>query len=558
LQAAPSPGGPIDKGCGRRLAERQVASYHRRVGLRRPALVALGVVSALALGADSVPGTAANSRGTLRVVVSQGPPTLDPALTVFRVGWGSPHWYGTCATLMAFRDAPAPDGFQVEPEAAAGPPEVSRDGRTYTFTVRKGLRFSDGTPLTAKNFHHALGRVLHPVMRSPNAERLADVKDVDSSRWRLRIELRKPSADLATRLAFWYACPVPLGFPVDPAGVPLMVSSGPYYVADYEPDKRIVLERNPHYRGRRPSTIDRFLITFGGTIEENIEAVADGRADILGNEIPTEFRSGLARRFGVNKSQLFRVRGIAIRMLVLNTSRSLFRDNVALRKAVNLALDRPALLRVSGSTSVANELTDQILTRWMPGWVDHRLYPLEGPNLGLAARLADGNQRRGKAILWTSLAENALDQAEVIKRNLREIGLEVEVQSFSTAVFNARAGVPGAPYDLSLGTTLLGYPDPANVIVRLLGGENARKPSGNENGARFDVPEYNKRMATANRLTGTARFQAFSRLDADIMRREAPWAPINQHSSWLLVSKRVGCLEMHPVFRIDFAAICLD
>jgi ABC-type transport system substrate-binding protein len=541
-------------GYERRLAERLFASYHRRVGLRRPALVALGVVSALALGADSVPGTAANSRDTLRVVGGgfRILPTFDPALVGYGVG-SSWLLYATCATLTAFRDAPAPEGFQVTPEAAAGPPEVSRDGRTYIFTVRKGLRFSDGSPLTAKNFARGLGRVRDPAMRSSlSAEWLSDVEDVDASRWRLRIELRKPSADLPMRLAFGYACPVPLGFPVDPAGVPLMVSSGPFKVADYEPGKRFVLERNPYYRGTRPHTVDRFLVTLGGTIEENIEAVAEGRADILGSEIPSEFRSDLVRRFGVNKSQLFRVRGIGIRFLVLNTSQPLFRDNAALRKAVNYALDRPALLRVSGRASAAEELTDQILTRWMQGWVDHRLYPLEGPNLDLARRLANGNQRGGKAILWTAgLGQDTLDQAEVIKRNLREIGLEVEVQSFSTAVFNVRAGLPEAPFDLSLGTTLLGYPDPANFIIRLLRDDLPEY-------RRRMLPEYNSRMAAADRLTGAARFQAFSKLDADIMRKEAPWAPIYDHSSWLLVSKRVGCLEMHPVFRIDFAAICLE
>src|SRR5262249_17180910 len=83
---------------------------------------------------------------------------------------------------------------------------------------RSGLRFSDGSPLRAANFARALGRVLNPAMRSPGAEFFADVKSVTAHGLRLRIELSKPSGDLLTRLALPFACPVPLGFPIDPAG----------------------------------------------------------------------------------------------------------------------------------------------------------------------------------------------------------------------------------------------------------------------------------------------------------------------------------------------------
>src|SRR5262245_47732278 len=131
------------------------------------ALVALGVASALALGAaDSAPGLAVGSGGTLRIVVPAGAvPLLDPAVEASPAGWGS-LWYATCATLMAFRDSAGPQGFELRPEAAVGPPEVSADRRTYVFTVRRGLRFSDGSRLTAANFEDALDRVTDPIMLS--------------------------------------------------------------------------------------------------------------------------------------------------------------------------------------------------------------------------------------------------------------------------------------------------------------------------------------------------------------------------------------------------------
>jgi peptide/nickel transport system substrate-binding protein len=513
---------------------------------------------ALALGAvASAPGTAGPSGGTLRVLHSGSAPTLDPAIASEPAGWGA-LWYATCATLFAFRDAPAPAGFIVDPEAAVGVPELSRDGKTYVFTVRKGLRFSDGSPLTAANFARALGRVLNPIMRSEGASVFSDVRRVSASGRRLRIELTRRSGNLPTRLALPYACPLPLGWKIDPAGVPLMVGSGPYYVARYEPGRLAVLERNPHYRGSRPHRVDRIVLTIGGDLDTNIRAVAEGRADVLATEMPSEVRVDLARRYGVNQDQFFLTRGTSVTALLLNTSRPLFRGNAPLRKAVNLALDRATIGRATAGWPVSRTSTDQILTHWMPGWVDHHLYPLKGPNIQLARRFAAGHLRGGKAILWVSTGRGSLDQAEIIVSNLRKIGLEVEVKVLANEVVNATASVPGAAYDMSLGTMPLGFPDPANVIIRLLGGENARKPADNSNYAYFDVPAYNRRMSAANRLVGSTRWRAFAQLDADIMRNEAPWAPLNEGSSSLFVSKRVGCLEMHPVFRTDVAAICLQ
>src|SRR5262249_15856577 len=213
---------------------------------------------------------------------------------------------------------------------------------------------SDGAPLTAANFARALARVLDPAMQSYWAYVLSDVRRVKANGQRLIIELRRPSGDLTTRLAEPFACPVPLGFPVDPAGVPLLVGSGPYYIARHEPQRSLVLARNPYYRGRRPQRVDRVVMTDDGDLNAGIRSVEQGRAeegrgDVLGIEMPRFARDRLAQRYGVNQQQFFRVPGVYTGGLVLNTSRPLFRGNLPLRKAVNLAVDRAAILRAGGS-----------------------------------------------------------------------------------------------------------------------------------------------------------------------------------------------------------------
>jgi peptide/nickel transport system substrate-binding protein len=518
-------------------------------------LIAVGALAlAAALGGTPASRAVARAGGTLRVASPVGPRLLDPALAR---PIASRLLVGTCATLMTA-------GNPLRLEAAAGPPQVTRDRRTYVFTVRRGLHFSDGSPLNAENFAVGLRRVLDPRMLAEAASIYSDITRIAATGRRLRIELRRPSGDLPARLTRPFACPVPLGFPVDPAGVDLMVGSGPYYVAQHEPGL-FVLERNRYYRGPRPQRIDRLVYTIGGELADTIRAVEEERADVLWAEIPSDVRVGLVRRYGINGRQMFRRRGTFVGALVLNTSRPLFRNNRPLREAVNLALDRPELVRQFPGGRLFRPPSDQILSRAMPGWVDHKLYPLDGPNLRLARSLAAGNLRNRNAVLYVSPTGTAgigfPDVPNTIVANLTRIGLRVEVKAFADEVLNAKAGVPREAYDMLFADFWPQYPDPAAQIIGQLGGENARKPFGNTNFAYFDKPAYNRRMAAANALAGKTRYRAFSKLEADILRNEAPWAPIYEGNSWQFVSKRVGCVEFQGTDRIvlmlAYWAICL-
>jgi peptide/nickel transport system substrate-binding protein len=312
--------------------------------------------------------------------------------------------------------------------------------------------------------------------------------------------------------------------------------------------------------------VDRIVITVGGDLNANIQSVEQGDADVLGIEMPRDVRDLLVPRYGVNKQELFRTLGDYTGALVLNTSRPLFQDNVALRRAVNFALDRAAIGLAGGDWQNWFTATDQIVPRSLPGWTDYDLYPLAHPDVKRARALASGHLRGGKAVLYTCTGKlpyarmtctGLVDQAAVIAQNLKEIGLDVEVKVLDANVLFASAGTPGEPYDMLLADFGWDYPDPASMIVPYLAGENAAKPSANTNLAYFDVPRYNREIASADRLVGGPRLRAFSRLDAEIMREQAPWAPLFEGSSSLFLSTRVGCLKVQPMFVRDYAAMCL-
>jgi ABC-type transport system substrate-binding protein len=126
------------------------------------------------------------------------------------------------------------------------------------------------------------------------------------------------------------------------------------------------------------------------------------------------------------RSQLHAAGGASIRFVVLNSARPLFRGNSALRRAVNFAVDRRALVAVRGG-SITGRLTDQYLPASMPGFRDARVYPLTHPDLPRARALARGHTRNGTAALWVKDTPTDIAQAEIIKRNLQPLGLRVTV-----------------------------------------------------------------------------------------------------------------------------------
>ena len=258
---------------------------------------------------------------------------------------------------------------------------------------------------------HALERILNPAMKSTVAggslESIVGAQAMlrrdDHEARRSCREREDPDAeadeagggfrdDVDRAIAL---CVVPESLPVDPDGAKApLPSPAPYFVAQYVPGERIVLERNRFYKGARPQHVDRFVVELGVDIATAFGRVEDGSADYaLGP--PTYFvdnATRLARRYGVNKATVLRrFRYPASGCSRFNASRPLFKANVELRQAVNFAVDRRALTRELGA--YAGTVTDQYLPSTMPGHVQRSIYPLSGPDLNKARALANGNRR---------------------------------------------------------------------------------------------------------------------------------------------------------------------
>jgi peptide/nickel transport system substrate-binding protein len=503
--------------------------------------------------------------GTFRVVFA--PPeqldSMDPAIANTQASWSLLDL--TCARLMTYPDKPGQAAYSLAPEVAAAPPKVSRDGKTYTFRLRRNFRFSDGKPVDARAFARSINRTLAPGLRSLGTRYMEDIvgaRAVQSGRarsangviargYRLTIRLVQPLGDLPARTSMPFFCAVPPNLPADPEGRGAFPGSGPYYVDEYRPGQRIVIKRNRYYRGKRRHYVDGFSVDLtAASPQEVLDRIENGSADWGIVPPPLYFapERRLVEKYGLNKGQ-FHVRpGFTFRGFVPNTSSPLFRGNLRLRQAVNFAIDRKAF----GAGSLGSRLTDQVLPPSLPGYVDAKIYPLREPNLAKARRLASGHLRGGKAVLYVNDLPLTLGVGQTLKQQLSAIGLEVDVRGIPGPALPTRLSTPGEPFDMTfLVTPNVDYYDPYAFLNLLF----ESRFIGRTNWSNLRSPKYDRLLRAASHLRGKARLRAYGRLDVQLARDVAPIAAMAYITEPTLVSKRVGCILLRPA--LDLETACL-
>jgi peptide/nickel transport system substrate-binding protein len=486
-------------------------------------------------------------RGTLVVSQSGDFASLDPALASTREAWELE--YATCAKLLDYPPRGGVAGTRLVPEVARSLPRVSRDRRTYVFRVRDGLRFSDGSRVTARSFARALERARAPELLSPAEPYLREVAWWKARVNVLTIHLRKPAPDFLQRLALPYFCAVPASTPAEPTDAP--PSAGPLYVARHVRGRSLLLLRNPYYAGPRRVRVAKILYRFGAFPAQIRLQLERGEAD-YGVVPPSAFES-LATKLAVDRRHLFAVRQPTVAYLALNTQRPLFRHNPQLRRAVNFALDRLALARQFGVRGATP--TDQYLPPGSPGFRDARIYPTR-PDVATARRLARGHLRGGHAVFLSCGSQDCKDRAVIVAANLRKIGLRVEIRATPGFGQFTLASVKGTSFDIADVITRPDYGDPYGLVEKLLDGRVIRD-AGNTNVAYFDDAAVNRAIDEAQRLRGAQRIRAYGRLDVQVARREAPLAAYANLNARVFLSTRVACITYQPVYGLDIASLCL-
>jgi ABC-type transport system substrate-binding protein len=363
------------------------------------------------------------------------------------------------------------------------------------------------------------------------------VAGISVRRNRLSLTLEKPAADLPTRIAVPAFCPVPIGTPIVPNGLPEepIPSAGPYYLTAHLGGNHALLRRNPNYGGTRPHRFEAILYTMAGPTPAAVDRVERGTADYIAQWDPALAPgSPVARRHGRSgdgERRYQRTPLLGTDYLVFNSRSGLFTDR-QIRRAANYALDRPAL-----AAAFQDLVTDQALPPGIPGFREAEFYPLNRPGLRLAQSLARG--RGGRATFFVCNEMPCAQIGRIVRRNLARIGIAVSVKQVDDPL-----KVPAA--DIALARTGAPYPDPVAFLARLV-----------EHAHALLAPPLIQTPARAATIRGEPR-HAFARaLDAKLARD----GHIAAFGTWAvpeLFSKRVGCRQFQPVyFGVNLAALCL-
>jgi ABC-type oligopeptide transport system substrate-binding subunit len=464
---------------------------------------------------------------------------------------------------MNWQDKEGAAGAVATPEVSNGLPVVSKDGKTYTFTIKPGFKFSNGQAVTARSFVDAFNRFANPKMQSTGiqfldivqgAQAVIDgkaqtISGVRASGNKFSVKLTKASPDFLARLTmpFMQAIDTKLAGQIDANGINDYASCGPYYFSSRTPGRSITLKRNPNYKGTRAANADTIQVNVGNDIAVQFQNVEKGTSDYASTGIPPTEWKNVVNKYGLNKKDgRVQVRPLLdVRYVAMNHNRPLFKDNPQLAKAVNWTVDRQAFSAQGGY--LYGKRTGQVLPPGMLGYKPQGVYPLKitANTSKVAKKLAEGNLRGGKAVLWSSNSGIAPLQAQLIQYNLRQIGIDAEIRLLPRAQQFTNAGNPEtATFDMTVERWGADYADPYDFVNVLLDGKQVTQSQHN-NYAYFNVAKFNRQMTQASLLTGSNRGAAYAALDGALMRENPPWAPLVNSNDRTFLSSRVGCITIN-------------
>jgi ABC-type oligopeptide transport system substrate-binding subunit len=545
--------------------------------------VGLGMLLAasFASAASSPQGAAkkAATGGTLRIDSRSDFDYIDPSLAYFSHSWQMLET--VCENLYRYPDSEGNAGVRPIPGTAQGFPKFSNGGKQVDITVRKNYaRFQNGEWVTAKSYANAMQRNLDPTMQSPagsnyqneivGANAVLDGKGKSASGIQVKgnhliLKFTKPVPDIVNRLTMAFFCPQPgaSGLPRNKDGIGAPFSgAGPYYISAWTPSRSAVLERNPNWKGAiaktRTANVDRMEYTFGLTQAATKLRLDKNETDL--GAIPTTEVANVAQQYGINKGRFFLRKQMTMWYLAMNHEQPLFgpkgspNGNVPLLKALNTAIDRPALVRQFGY--LAGARTDQIIPYTMPGFRNWDIYSIRGANPTKAAALAKGNTRSGKAVFYTFNSTPGPAIAQVVQQNMKAIGVDIEIKTFDRVVQNQKEATRGEPFDITFEGWGADYADPITFFNTLLWGGSIQQ-ANNSNISYFNSPTYNSRIIKTAGVAGAARFTSYANLDRDIMKNASPFAPFINTNARIYVGPDVGCYKYAPAHGVtNLAAVC--
>jgi ABC-type oligopeptide transport system substrate-binding subunit len=451
--------------------------------------------------------------------------------------------------------------LKVQPDGASSW-KVSADSTIYTFTIRDGLKFADGTPVTAGDFAYSINRALSPETASygapfqlghiVGAQAVVDGKAKEATGVKvindqtLEISLDGPLAYFLAQLTYPYTYAVPRKLIESGADWETRAyGSGPFTVKEWKRGQSILLTANENYWRGKPG-IANILLSFNKESETAFQLYQTGELDIMGsqqNPIPSAHVPEVQ-----NLPDFKSAASLATRYVGFNDKKAPF-DNTELRRAFALATDKATLAnQVLGGVVVP---ADRILPTGLVG-TQLPIKPLAFDATAAKAALAKAGFADGKNLPPITLAYGQEGDNEIVAQALQAVweqnlGVKVTLQSYELATFSKNLDTtyytPTQGLQFYLSIWGADYPDPQNFLSQQL---HSNVPNNN---GHFANTEFDKLVDEADRLGDQdkidQRLQLYNKAE-QIAIDQVGWLPLYYPKFQILLNPRVEGFVVTP------------
>jgi peptide/nickel transport system substrate-binding protein len=567
--------------------------------IRRKAWLAVGIATVAALtlaacssgksssstsssaGGGSSSSAASNQKtgGTVKVVGGTAPDSLDPGFGYTTQSLEADNMVYTPLLQYAFKSGTA--GTTLIPGLVQALPTVSSDGLTYTMTLRSGLTYSDGTPVKASDFKHAIERSIKISWGGSSfftgyiagagdygSGKATDISGIvtDDTSGKITITLSQAYGAFDNILAFMSAAPIPSTTPMTVLSNTPPIGIGPYKFGTIVPNQSYTLVRNPSFAGFKIPGIptgfaDEVDVTIDSNTTTEAQQVLTNQADLFdpGDTIPAAVLNDVTTQA---KDRYQKEPLASVYYFFMNTQVAPF-NNVQARLAVNMAVDRTALARLSsGSLTPGCNFLPPTIVGHADGacsFGDPSQVPSDATVAKAKSMIASAGLAGTAVTVWSETRSPRQEYMAYFTDLLNKLGFKATLKVIADSTYFQTIGNQSLNAQTGFADWSQDFPNPSDFYLLL--SKAGIQATNNENFGNVNDPKIESQLATltaqpASQLqSSTAAWTSLDKYVAD----QGYTVSFGYDTAPKFMSNRVDFADavFNPVAYLEFSTISL-
>jgi ABC-type transport system substrate-binding protein/serine/threonine protein kinase len=490
--------------------------------------------------------------GTLRLSMPSFD-SLDPADGYYSATWQLDRLL--YRPLMTFDNSQSAHGLPI-PDLAAGPGQPSSDLKTWTYKLRPGVKFEDGTPVTSKDVKYAVARsfdrVTHPsgpsyfqtTLDAGSYEGPSKEKDLNQFKGvetpddaTVVFRLKEPNSEFDYLAAMPQTAPVPAAKDTGLSYQNRPVATGPYKVQQYTPSKSLTLVRNDSWTASsdptRSQLPDQISVALGGDVNAVDNGLLSGQSDLSveSRGVTAATRARILADGSLKANADLGYSGFVPFFAISTKTKPL--DNVHCRRAIEFAVDRTTLVAALGGTTAAEPLTS-MLPPTIPGAKRSDRYPAGAS--GDVTKARDELKSCGKPNGFTTVIAARSDKpqdmalAQALQQSLRKAAISATIKSYPIKDYLKNVSSPGSVSKDGLGLMSLtwgpDYPTGLGFLAYLVDGRTLSSGSNGTNLSALNDATVNAKIDQIRRTADPAERERLANEINDQVMEQAAFLPV--------------------------------